>query len=417
DAFEGCGIKSINIPESIKSIGQSAFFDCKNLQKVEFASIESLLTIDYENYSANPLNAFLLDYESESIKYTNAQLYIGGKEISEVIIPNTMTEIKPYSLSIRNINTVIIPESVKKIEHGAFCGSGINSINIPESIKNIGQGAFAYCDNLQKVEFSSIESICSMHYDYPDRDPESEGSVSNPLYYANHLFIDGIEITDLYIPETVIQICPFALYGCKVLSSVNIPNSVIKIGEGAFGYCDGLSSVTIPESVKLIADYAFTECKNLSSVIISDTIEKIGECAFEGCINLLSVTIPKSIKSIGYLAFNRCERLEKIFYNTLNPISISKNYEIFNDETFIYATLYVPAESLLKFDNVSPWRYFKHIEVDNSMSSVENSIEENIEYKVYTPDGQCIRSSLEELPEGLYIIRDNKNRSKIKVKR
>ncbi|MBP3688404.1 MAG: leucine-rich repeat protein, partial [Bacteroidaceae bacterium] len=84
--------------------------------------------------------------------------------------------------------------------------------------------AFVGCTGLTKAEFASIESLCKIRY---------RSYHSNPLEYAHQLYINGQEVTDLVIP-----------------------NSVTKIGYCAFDGCSGLKSVTIPESVTNIDIYA-----------------------------------------------------------------------------------------------------------------------------------------------------------------
>lgn len=386
------------------------------------------------------INANAYDFEVDGIYYsiislTNPTCEVSSGDIKyegDIIIPSEVTY-DNYQLSVTSIGesafydcplltSVTLPESVKKIEDDAFCKSGINSINIPESIRSIGRYAFGGCDNLKKAEFASIESVCSIHYDYESSYVPDDSGVSNPLYFTKRLFVNGVEITDLDIPESVTQINPYVFFGCDGLISVRIPESVIKIGTGAFCYCEGLTSATIPSSVKLIDDYAFSDCTNLSSVVISDSVEEIGSCAFDGCKNLLSITLPESIKRIGAWAFSDCINLEEIFYSTLHPISQNKSiFEVFYDNysaDLIYnnASLYVPAEAFMEFHEKTPWKYFRHIEVNNFSSVENNYVEECSEYKIYTLDGQCIHSKLEELPKGTYVISGCKNGAKVIVK-
>jgi len=60
------------------------------------------------------------------------------------------------------------------------------------------------------------------------------GNDSNPCYIAHHLYLNGVEITDLVIPDTITSIGAFAFYGLSYLTSVTIPNSVTSIGFHAF---------------------------------------------------------------------------------------------------------------------------------------------------------------------------------------
>ena len=112
--------------------------------------------------------------------------------------------------------------------------SAVTSITIPSSITSIGWSAFFDCTGLTRVTITDLTAWCNIDIDFN----------SNPLYYAQHLYLNDTEVTDLVIPEGITEIDGFAFYGCVGLTSVTIPNSVTSIGEGAFMECSQLSSVT-----------------------------------------------------------------------------------------------------------------------------------------------------------------------------
>jgi hypothetical protein len=68
-------------------------------------------------------------------------------------------------------------------------------------------------------------------------------STSNPLYNAHHLYLDGEEVKDLVIPNSVTSISSGALWGCSGLTSVTIGSGVTSIGYSAFANCPELLDV------------------------------------------------------------------------------------------------------------------------------------------------------------------------------
>ena len=70
-----------------------------------------------------------------------------------VVIPGGVEVIGSSAFSYcRKISEILIPDSVKEIRSGAFKESGIVSVTIPDSVTELGQDAFAMCEYLEKAE-------------------------------------------------------------------------------------------------------------------------------------------------------------------------------------------------------------------------------------------------------------------------
>ena len=297
NAFYGFSeLTSIEIPNEVNSIGYSAFYRCSSLTAIE--------------------------------------------------IPNTVTSIGSSVFNgCTKLTSISIPNGVTSIEGGTFFDcSSLTSIVIPNSITSIGPNAFYGCHSLTSVIISDIAAWCYISF---------SGVESNPLHYANRLFLNETEVKDLVIPNNVSCIGNYAFYDCGGLTSIEIPNSVNTIGNRAFMGCGGLTTLVIPNSVDSIGneafaceglvevefhckkierqwfsnyrpqiekviigdgvtsigDYAFSWWENLSSIEISNTVTSIGDYAFLGCSSLTSIKIPDGVKSIPDHAFSGCKAL------------------------------------------------------------------------------------------------------------
>ena len=275
-AFNGCtGLTSITIPENITSIGMGAFKDCTGLTKAEFASIEDLCSMVFEDYDANPL--------------VNAHhLYINGEEITELVIPNSVTSIGTF----------------------AFRGcSSLTSATIPNSVTEIGDGIFADCTALASVS----------------------------------------------LPENLTKISVGMFYKCKNLASIIIPEGVTSIGMNAFNGCSSLTSLTIPEGVTSIESQTFYGCSGLASLTIPEGVTSIGFSAFRDCSSLTSLTIPEGVTSIGLSAFNGCSSLTSVYVKMETPPAITSL--VFSNRA--NATLYVPYGCSEAYEATAYWNEFK----------------------------------------------------------
>ncbi len=210
--------------------------------------------------------------------------------VGELVIPDTLGGYPVVSIDYHafygctGLTSVTIGNSVKSIGKDAFNGcTGLTSVTIGNSVTSIGWYAFEGCTGLTKVNITDLEAWCKIDFG-------SYNYNANPLSRAKHLYLNGEEITELEIPNTITSINPCAFSGCKGLTSVTIGNSVKSIDWGAFSYCTGLTEITIPEGVTTIGANAFFDCDLLHSITIPSSVTYIGGDAFY-CDNLRSVYI------------------------------------------------------------------------------------------------------------------------------
>ena len=244
------------------------------------------------------------------------------------------------------IGDVIIPETISRndtvypviaIDRAAFrdC-SDLTSISIPRTVTAIGEHAFAGCTALDSVDIGDLGVWCGIDF---------ESETANPCYYAHRLFLEGMEIVDLVISDSVSKISSFAFSGCSSINSVSIPGAVREIGAAAFSNCSSLTSMhvdrsnpvydsrdscnaiiwterdiliagcrnsVIPSGVTAIGGWAFYACTGLTSIYIPNSVTEIGFEAFYRCSSLIGVNIPNSVTNIGYQAFYGCTSLRQI---------------------------------------------------------------------------------------------------------
>ncbi len=290
-AFWGCsGLTSVTIPNSVTSIGEWAFSGCCGLT---FVTIPNRITRIERGVFKDCAGLTTLDIPN-SVTSIGFSAFLNCTSLISIEIPNSVTHIGKFSFAgCSSLTSVTIPDSVTYIGDGAFEGcSSLTSVTIPNSVTSIGSSAFAGCGCLTAIE----------------------------------------------IPNSVTSIGRSAFWGCSSLTSVTIPNSVKSIGEGAFSGCSSLPiidnicyadtylvkvvnkkipSYNINENTRFIGSSAFEDCSGLISIEIPNSVISIGEKAFWCCSRLFSITIPTGVTFIGNSAFSYC--------NCLNSIVVEKD--------------------------------------------------------------------------------------------
>ena len=393
-AFSGCSsLTSITIPNSVTSIGSGAFSGCSGLTSI---MVEGGNTIYDSRENCNAIvetttNTLIVGCQStvipNSVTSIGSSAFSGCSALTSVTIPESVTSIGYSFHGCSSLTTVVwnahnaqggandgpfrdcpiasftFGEKVKHIPYRLCSGlTHLTSVTIPNSVTSIEAYAFEGCDGLTKTNYTGdIAGWCDIKFGSND---------SNPMYYSHNFYINDQEIKDLVIPNTVDSIHNYAFSGCSALTSITIPNSVTRIGNYAFSGCSGLTSITIPNSVTSIGDNAFAYCDSLTSITIGNSVTSIGGGAVSGCSSLASITIPNSVTSIGYRAFSGCSALTSITCEATTPPTLGSDvfYQVSKS-----IPVYVPCGCVSAYKAASTWKDFTKIQEPQAECSIQVS--------------------------------------------
>ena len=139
---------------------------------------------------------------------------------------------------------------------------------------------------------------------------ESPFDITNHVLCRYHSFLaDDTEVT---VPETVIDIAPFAFENCSRLEKIRLPNGLKTIGEGAFAGCRALQDIHLPPSLISIGKNAFSNCRNLRELVMPANIVQLGDGIFKDCGMLQRIVLPEELTQIPEHAFHGCRKLSDI---------------------------------------------------------------------------------------------------------
>lgn len=239
------------------------------------------------------------------------------KAVSEVIIPDTITEIPDGAFyNCVGLKSITIPNTIVSIGYKAFEGCvGLNTITMPNSLTSIGSNAFNGCSGLKSVVLSD-----------------------NLIEIKSNAFEGCTGIKEINLPSTLISIGNYAFNGCTGIIKLEIPDSVTTIGKDAFASCTGIKELKLSESLTELSERVFYNCTGISSVKIPESVTTIlnGDSslwgAFGKCTNLEKVLIPDLVVTISKGAFLDCPKLT--IYG--NDGMKSKEYAEANEINFDY---------------------------------------------------------------------------------
>ncbi len=222
-AFEGLGITSISIPDSVTTIEESAFRNCTALKNVRFST--KLSTIG---------------------KYA----FSGCTALEKLEFPQQLRTIESNAFSgCSALTSLEIGRYTRTIHEAAFkdCTS-IKTlvINIvPGSEKSFGKSVFEGCTALESAEIAG------------------DGLIS----YSNAIFKNCTSLKSFKHIETYYYVPSEMFYGCTSLEEVEFADNLSEIRENAFYGCTSLGSVTVGESLQKIQDNAFYGCRSLGEFV------------------------------------------------------------------------------------------------------------------------------------------------------
>ena len=319
-------IQSVTIPESVTSIGKSAFEDCSNLDSLTIKGVATSIGA-YAFGSCTSLTSLSLVGSFQTI----GDYAFVSCGMTSLTIDATITSIEKYAFSSRSLTSLSLTGNVQKIGDYAFayCTS-LTSLSLTGNVQKIGDYAFYSCPSLKTVTLpKSLTSIGSHAFDFCTI-LGSLGSIEIPgtVTEIGDFAFNNSGLTSVTIDEGVKSTGAYMFYKCSNLTTVTLPESLTTIANGSFAFCPNLNHVNIPARVTCIGDGAFSNCTSLSEITLQDGVKTIGADAFVSCKELTSITLPDSVTDIGKEAFQSCEGLESI--------TIPKNVTTIEPDTFYW---------------------------------------------------------------------------------
>lgn len=383
-------LTSIILPSSIISIGNKAFWRCKNLINIELSS--NLTNIEDE--------AFLGCEKLEEIIFPQRVLNIGVNVFggcSNLININ----VEQGNLNYCSIDGVLYGKNGKTLIKYPQ-GRKETSFTILKEVVTIDDAAFALCSYLKELiieensQLSNIKSLafvsCKINMIINNSDLKlTIGSVKNGrIAYDAYIIVDkygcveykkGVteylrkddfvfikedekyKLIDYTGEEKTITLplninnSEYLITPIKTVNSIIIPHGFTKINEEAFKGCDMLKNIEIPNTIICIEKDAFFSAKNLDNIYYCGTIADFCKINFNGIYSapkmyakhiymldqkgdyqeVTNIVIPEHQTTIGAFQFYKFDKIEKIVLpKSIKRIEYSAFGGIYNVKELYY---------------------------------------------------------------------------------
>ncbi len=266
-AFSGCSkMTSISIPESVWHVGIGAFNACSGFKEIHISDLSAWCELSFfdvaDDAGDSPLN-----YADE--------LYLNGELITDLIVPEDVTEIGAHSFEgYQNLRSVVFHKGISAIHKSAFLN----------------------CVNLTDVTFEGdVDYIGPYTFDgtpWYENQPDGEVYIRNLLYKYKGEMLSN---TSIIVKEGTEYIC-----------------------QSAFDCCEELTSITLPSSLKQIHDYAFNGCINLKEVYCKSLTPPSINSSYNNFHNDVVIYVPKGTREAYREASSLFENVVEVDFTNIN---------------------------------------------------------------------------------------------------
>lgn len=236
-------LKDVTIPSTLKKVSDGMFmlsYGADNELKVTFSTqdgVSQCETIGNNAFNGCKINTITIP---EGVKQIGDYAFAGNANsygIKTLALPDSLNYIGVSAFMDNRIETITIPENVKYIGKSAFRGpywgnTYTKTLNIQNGSVVIGEEAFSCCKALETVDLSGVSEIGNKAF-YACENIETL-TLGDGLKLIGESAIYTEKLSEVTIPNGVTDIRASAFSGCSSLETAVVPDSVAYLGGNAF---------------------------------------------------------------------------------------------------------------------------------------------------------------------------------------
>ena len=219
---------------SVVAVNEAGYRSAMAVQVPVVAIGSAVTSIDYQSF-APPGEDPPMDLKSvvipESVT-TIGDSAFDWASLASVVIPDSVVSIGDYAFAYAEMTSVVIPDSVLSIgEHAFGLNIRMTSVTIGNSVTSIGNEAFKETQLKSVVIPDSVTSIGSLAFAYTTS--LTSATLGNSVISIGDAAFESTSLTSVVIPDSVTFIGHSAFHDTP-LTSVTVPNPNAVITSDAF---------------------------------------------------------------------------------------------------------------------------------------------------------------------------------------
>lgn len=312
------GISDMKIPETVKTIGDAAFWE-SSLSSIELPA--TLEKIDESAFDATSLKSFTVPAGVTSL---GADVLYGCTALETINLNDKITALPSnMAAGCTMLKSIVIPECVTEIGEFAFSECAVLSdVTLPSALKTVGRFAFAYTPDLKKLIL-----------------PESVTSMGHGVFYQS-----GLE--EAALPEAITVIPDGTFQCCANLKEFTVGDNVTDIEQEAFYWCFGLEKISFGSSLNVIGKDAFLKDEAIKEVYSYNPVPPTGavfaESVYQNAILYVHSSVLDAYKAAeGWKEFahiiNYDDAVDEVAAESFSVKAVAGNLNIVSaDEVTVY---------------------------------------------------------------------------------
>lgn len=198
EAFCVCGIKNIQIPDGVTSLGNNVFSSCTNLTNVELP--KSLTQIGCNAFKYTKIK----ELDLSNLTSLNDSICQSCEELTKIVLNKELNSIGnnafDWCVKLTNIN---LPNKLKSIGNNAFSNSGLSTIVLPQNLKSMGKSVFSNSKSLETIDASQTLLTRIPESTFEKCTNLINIDLPNGLQYIDKLAFENTGIKQITIPPTL----------------------------------------------------------------------------------------------------------------------------------------------------------------------------------------------------------------------